>query len=141
VELCDFRGELGITPPPRSALQWHRCVAIAFFGGFLVKFTRWILLLALLGAASAQAAYDTGLDCRHRNEVANTITDVIIIRPVGFAATLAGGALFVGLSPLTALASMPAPHDAFPKLAAILVGAPFSYTFERPLGYFETNCE
>jgi hypothetical protein len=63
-----------------------------------------------------------------------TLLDILIYRPIGLAATLAGVGLFVGISPLTALASIPRPHDAFPQAFDILVNTPGAYTFIRPLG-------
>jgi hypothetical protein len=63
-----------------------------------------------------------------------TLLDILIYRPIGLAATLAGMGLFVGISPLTALASIPRPHDAFPQAFDILVNTPAAYTFVRPLG-------
>ncbi|MGR9071987.1 MAG: hypothetical protein ACU833_02865 [Gammaproteobacteria bacterium] len=62
------------------------------------------------------------------------IFDILLYRPVGVAATLIGSCLFVGLSPLTALAQISPPHDAFEKTADILVVSPFKYTFDRPVG-------
>jgi hypothetical protein len=63
-----------------------------------------------------------------------TLLDILIYRPIGLAATLAGIGLFVGISPLTALASIPRPHDAFPQAFDILINTPGAYTFVRPLG-------
>ena len=62
------------------------------------------------------------------------ILDVLLYRPVGFAVTVIGTGAFIGLSPLTALASIPEPHDAFAKTAKILILAPGAYTFIRPIG-------
>lgn len=62
------------------------------------------------------------------------LLDVLFYRPVGVAATIIGTGVFIGLSPLTALASIPKPHDAFAKTANILILAPGAYTFIRPLG-------
>ncbi|MEQ1635778.1 MAG: hypothetical protein ABL903_03740 [Methylococcales bacterium] len=62
------------------------------------------------------------------------LLDVLVYRPVGLVATLVGGAVFAGISPLTALASIPAPHDAFNKTFNVLVLAPAAYTFIRPVG-------
>jgi len=42
--------------------------------------------------------------------------------------------VYIGMSPLTALASIPAPHDAFVKVGKILILAPADYTFVRPVG-------
>jgi hypothetical protein len=60
----------------------------------------------------------------------------MILRPVGFAATLIGAGIFVGTSPLTGLASIPAPHDAFEKLGNTIVCKPFKWTFLRPSGNY-----
>lgn len=62
------------------------------------------------------------------------LLDVILYRPVGLAATIIGTGVFIGISPLTALASIPAPHDAFVKTSNILIRAPADYTFVRPVG-------
>jgi hypothetical protein len=62
------------------------------------------------------------------------ILDVLFYRPVGLAVTLIGTGVFIGMSPLTALASIPAPHDAFAKTSNILILAPAAYTFIRPVG-------
>ena len=62
------------------------------------------------------------------------VPDILIYRPFGIAFTLIGASLFVVMSPLTAIASIPAPHDAFDKTLDILVMAPGRYTFVRPLG-------
>ncbi len=60
--------------------------------------------------------------------------DLVIYRPLGFLTTIVGTAVFIGLSPLTAFASIPEPHDAFEKTANLFIVAPGCYTFCRPLG-------
>jgi hypothetical protein len=60
--------------------------------------------------------------------------DLFIYRPLGLLTTILGTAVFIGASPLTAFASIPAPHDAFHKTANIFIMAPANYTFSRPLG-------
>ncbi len=62
------------------------------------------------------------------------LLDVLLYRPLGFVATVIGTGAFIGLSPLTAFASIPEPHDAFLKTSKILILAPAAYTFIRPLG-------
>lgn len=62
------------------------------------------------------------------------LLDVLLYRPVGLAVTIIGAGAFIGLSPLTALASIPEPHDAFAKVGSILILAPAAYTFIRPVG-------
>jgi hypothetical protein len=60
--------------------------------------------------------------------------DVLFYRPVGLIATVIGTGVYIGISPLTALASIPEPHDAFVKTSKILILSPANYTFKRPLG-------
>lgn len=62
------------------------------------------------------------------------LLDVLFYRPLGLVATVIGTGAFIGLSPLTAFASIPEPHDAFLKTSKILILAPAAYTFIRPLG-------
>ena len=61
----------------------------------------------------------------------------IFLRPVGIVGTIVGAGLFVGLSPITALAAIPSPHDAFEKLGNTIVCKPFKWTFYRPVGDYE----
>lgn len=65
------------------------------------------------------------------------LADVAILRPIGLAFTIVGSALFVGISPLTALSSIAPPHDAFKKTAYALVMTPVRFTFVRPVGVKE----
>jgi hypothetical protein len=60
--------------------------------------------------------------------------DLLIYRPLGLLTTIVGTAVFIGVSPFTALASIPEPHNAFHKTANIFIVAPANYTFSRPLG-------
>jgi hypothetical protein len=87
-----------------------------------------IVLSLICGSAVAQspniAKADPGF----------VLLDVLLYRPVGLAVTIIGSAVFVGVSPLIALASIPKPHDAFAKMSEILVLAPAGYTFVRPIG-------
>ena len=99
-----------------------------------------VLASVLLLSSSLQAKDDPRAYCQSKNEVGDLFTDVLFVRPLGLAGTLAGGALFIGLSPFTALANIPEPHNAFDRVAGVLVGAPYSYTFVRPLGYFSASC-
>lgn len=62
------------------------------------------------------------------------VPDIIIYRPISLAVTVVGAAVFVAISPLTAFANIAPPHDAFKKAGDILVMAPASYTFLRPVG-------
>ena len=62
--------------------------------------------------------------------------DILITRPLGLAATVAGTALFVVFSPFTALSSIAPPHDAFERTADVFIVVPATYTFLRPVGKF-----
>ena len=93
------------------------------------KLIRFFILLSVLccsTVAHSQSVEET--------DPGFVILDVLLYRPVGFAVTIIGTGAFIGLSPLTALASIPEPHDAFAKTAKILILAPGAYTFIRPIG-------
>lgn len=109
-------------------------------GVLKLKLAKLILPLLLLIIISPHANADSTPYCKPRNEAMNVLTDVVFVRPIGIAGMLAGGALFVGLSPLTALANIPEPHNAFDRVGELLIGVPYAYTFVRPLGYFSTTC-
>ena len=93
------------------------------------KLIRFVILLSIMFCSAvvhSQSAEET--------DPGFVLLDVLLYRPVGFAVTIIGTGAFVGLSPLTALASIPAPHDAFLKTSKILILAPAAYTFIRPIG-------
>jgi hypothetical protein len=61
----------------------------------------------------------------------------VFLRPLGFVEIIAGTATFVVLSPLAAIASIPAPKDhAFVELADTLIVKPVKFTFVRPVGEY-----
>ena len=94
-----------------------------------VKKAMLLLLMVFSLSANAREIPDAGLN----------ILDIAFYRPVGLLATVIGSGLFIGLSPLTAFASISPPHDAFYRAAGILVIAPGKYTFDRPLGVFRPD--
>ncbi|MCL7421981.1 MAG: hypothetical protein M8364_13865 [Methylobacter sp.] len=59
----------------------------------------------------------------------DVLADVAVVRPLSF----------VGLLPITALATIPAPHKAIGLMAKTLVVNPAKYTFARPAGSFDYN--
>jgi hypothetical protein len=87
-----------------------------------------IIILALccflLNANAAYAAFDDAFI---------VIGDLVVARPLGLVATVAGSAVFVVSLPF-ALTS-----GSVNKTANTLVGAPFRFTFERPLGDFKES--
>lgn len=64
------------------------------------------------------------------------LVDIVLYRPFGLVTTIVGAAFLVGTSPLTALAAISPPHDAFQKAADLLVVRPARFTFDRPLGVY-----
>lgn len=96
---------------------------------------KWILrsLLLPLWLASAQPVWAL---CSTDGiyGAGDAIIDLIVYRPIGLIGTLVGGAGFVALSPITAFASIPPPHDAFGKASELLVMTPAAFTFRRPFG-------
>jgi hypothetical protein len=96
---------------------------------FMKRLLGFIILLSILSLSTTAQARSEEVPGS-----ASVILDIMLIRPIGLVATVVGAGVFVALSPLTALASIPAPHDAFIKTGQILVLAPGAYTFVRPLG-------
>lgn len=93
------------------------------------KLTRFFVLLSVL--CSSAVVHSQSIE---ETDPGFVLLDILLYRPVGFAVTIIGTGAFIGLSPLTALASIPAPHDAFAKTGKILILAPAAYTFIRPIG-------
>jgi hypothetical protein len=60
--------------------------------------------------------------------VGAVVSDLLVLRPLGFAGTILGGAAFVVSLPVT-LATHEVDH-----VEKLLVQQPYDYTFERPLG-------
>ncbi len=56
------------------------------------------------------------------------VSDILVLRPLGFVGTILGGAAFVVSLPVTL-----ATHNV-DNVEKIIVEKPFNYTFERPLG-------
>ncbi len=61
-------------------------------------------------------------------DATDVIADTFILRPLGFAATVAGGAVFVISLPMALITK------STDKTYKVLVKEPFEYTFVRPLG-------
>ncbi|NOS87435.1 MAG: hypothetical protein HOP34_02650 [Methylococcaceae bacterium] len=90
-----------------------------------------LLFVSILCSPVTSYAQEQNIE---ESDPAFVMIDVLLYRPVSLAVTVAGTAVFVALTPLTALASIPAPHDALAKTSKILVLAPAAYTFLRPIG-------
>ena len=61
----------------------------------------------------------------------NMAADLVFLRPVGIAATVAGAAVFIVALPFALMT------NDVPKVAKQLVVNPYNYTFNRPLGDFD----
>lgn len=88
----------------------------------------------VLLAAVAMLLVSTAAHAEAHNDPGWALLDILLYRPAGVVATIAGAGVFVGMAPLTALAQTVPPHDAFEKTADILIGIPGHFTFVRPLG-------
>jgi len=91
----------------------------------------------VLNAAPLSA--EENVDAHRVKQRSHTVNgyDVAIdmaLRPLSFIATIAGAALYVGLSPLTAVSQAFPPHNSFEKLGKLLVVQPAKYTFSRDVG-------
>ncbi len=61
------------------------------------------------------------------------VGDLAVARPLGIAATVIGGAIFVACLPFAL------PSNSVKSTADALVREPFGFTFRRPLGEFKTD--
>ncbi len=61
------------------------------------------------------------------------VGDLAVARPLGIAATIIGGAIFVACLPFAI------PSNSVKSTADVLVREPFGFTFKRPLGEFKTD--
>lgn len=98
-----------------------------------------ILLCVTFGIFMAQITSSARADETNNTAPGAEVVDLILMRPGGLLTLIAGSAIYVGLSPLTAFASISPPHDAFERLAKPLIVKPFAFTFDRPLGNLKTN--
>ena len=86
-----------------------------------------IAALALVGTATPAAA--GSLDDIDPNSVPPAF-DLLVLRPVGLAATVVGAAAFVPAGALTAIFHRPS----MPMVFDWLVRSPYEFTFEHPIG-------
>jgi len=86
-----------------------------------------VLAIGLGSVAPALASDDTGS--------AEVITDIFIVRPGCFLATIVGSAVFVVALPVAALSK------SVHKTAEILVVTPARATFSRPIGDLDSLME
>ncbi|ADE14564.1 conserved hypothetical protein [Nitrosococcus halophilus Nc 4] len=97
-----------------------------------------ILVLTIIGSPAFSQEKEPQNTEEPRWTAPEALTEVLILRPVGLVGTIVGTAVFIGISPLTALASI-ADREAFKVTAQTLVVAPAEFTFKRPLGHYEKD--
>jgi hypothetical protein len=85
-----------------------------------------LFLLLFFGTQPAKADESASLGSLY--------ADILIYRPIGFAMTMTGAAVFVATSPMLAVANMAPPHNAFEHASDMMIKTPYKFTFERPLG-------
>jgi hypothetical protein len=83
---------------------------------------------AALLAGSAPAMAD---DVSTRDDGANMLADIFLVRPIALAGSILGAAVFVVTLPFTLTT------QSADEAARELVGKPLEYTFNRPLGDFD----
>lgn len=89
------------------------------------------------GTGTGSPDFASGMyGARRQASAPAVLADLVLLRPLGIALTAAGAGLFIGTSPLAALASIAPPHDAIERSGNALVVAPGAFTFMRPLGEF-----
>lgn len=99
-----------------------------------------VALLAILGVAASPRSWSAepaaapnppaAVATGHPTDPAEVAADALVVRPVGFAATVVGAAIFVVALPFAAISG-----DVH-NTGKALVGAPAKFTFQRRLGEF-----
>lgn len=103
-----------------------------------MKLRKWVVLALLSTLATPGFAYNHQAE----GDGYDVMLD-LVLRPVSLVGTIIGAGVFVGVSPLTALAAIAPPHDAFEQLGDTIVCKPFKYTFDRPVGdyRYDKGCQ
>src|SRR5688572_12831886 len=102
---------------------------------FRLRFVAWLLLI-IVSTSGPSFGRDMRRRATHDGNTAQNFesvaVDVVVARPLWFATTVVGGALFVITLPVAALSK------SVDKTANTLVLKPAHATFRRPLGDFST---
>jgi len=87
------------------------------------------VMVALLILSVNSVAFAVGQQgASSRPSTGAVVADILVLKPLGFAGTVLGSAAFVVSLPVTL------PTHNVDKVEKTLVGEPYNYTFERPLG-------
>ena len=99
------------------------------FGRSLVAGLALAALLAMAPGSASAVGYEDSLDdCNYPKTF-----DLLVMRPISFAALVMGGLLMVPMAPM---AWVTVPHD-FHDVSDNLIGKPYRFTFKRRLGECE----
>ncbi len=93
-----------------------------------MKKTISMLAAALLILVFSSVCFASTQETSSTPSTGAVVSDILVLRPLGLAGTILGGAAFVVSLPVTL-----ATHEVDPA-EKILVQQPYDYTFERPLG-------
>jgi len=85
-------------------------------------------LAGLLAISTPAMAADPSNTRYEEGDDVAVLFDLVILRPFGLVVTAAGTAIYVAVSPITAITGN------LKKSFAVLVAAPAAYTFKRDLG-------
>ena len=86
-----------------------------------------------------QTEYYSTTDIDDTSSTAKDVLSELIIRPVAVIGSVTGLAIFVIASPVSGLASIPEPHDAFKTTWDDFVVTPYHFAFRRPLGDYSVE--
>jgi hypothetical protein len=90
-----------------------------------------IILAVMIVASSASVSMAREYDSHKEPADSTILFDTVAIRPLGIAATALGVCVLIVSLPFTV------PTKTADRVSKTLVVAPYEYTFERPIGYFE----
>jgi len=88
-------------------------------------------LLIAVGLTVTPMAASGGDDTVTGDKGSDMLVDLVVVRPLGVAATIIGAAAFVVALPFTV------PSGSVGDSAREMIGKPAEYTFTRPLGEFD----
>jgi hypothetical protein len=107
-----------------------KCIYIVYMNKLLVTLAASVMLAGVALADSGTASNTSGNDEVTVESVWTCIGDLLLVRPIGAATTVAGFGAFAVASPFAAMA------DATEEVYDTVVTAPGEYTFCRDLGDF-----
>jgi hypothetical protein len=107
-----------------------KCIYIIYMNKLLVTLAASVMLAGVALADSGTASNSGSYDELSAESVFASIGDILLVRPLGAATTVAGFGMFAVASPFAAMA------DATEEVYDTVVTKPGEYTFCRDLGDF-----